>query len=80
MPQGGTEGKVRIGTLRSAPCTLATLQMYSFCTGDQVLWSNETGPRGAVMCTARIAADSAFSLLTRPCSDLTAATRICALV
>ena len=37
VPQGGTLLNVWIGTLRRAPFTLSTLQMYSFWTGDQVL-------------------------------------------
>ena len=47
--------KVRIGTFRIVPPTLSTLQMYSFSIGDQVTWLSDTGPRGAVIVTARIA-------------------------
>ena len=55
MPQGGTAVTVRIGTFRMVPPTLSTLQMYSSSIGDQVTLLSDTGPRGAVIVTARIA-------------------------
>ena len=58
----------------------STLQMYSFSTGDQVARFSDTGPRGAVIFTARIAFESAFSLVTLPCRDFSADIRISALV
>src|SRR5215470_12721817 len=80
VPQGGTSGTVMIGTFRMVRPTFCTLQMYSFWTGDQVARFSDTGPRGAVICTDRIAFDSAFSLVTLPCRDFSAVIRISALV
>ena len=40
----------------------------------------DTGPRGAVIFTARMAFESAFGLVTLPCRALSAVTRISALV
>src|SRR5215472_2134438 len=46
----------------------------------QVARFSDTGPRGAVIETARIAVESACSLVTLPCRDFSAAIRISALV